>query len=201
MSRVITLFNTCMKNSTYLLSDFGTKLFVNGTIAVSVITFHPTPLSPHMSFIYLTLMLFGLYPLWLFTRFSDRCLTDSKIPLLYLWIENRFFLHLAWDIYEKLHKIAMCPFFEAVPSPMLLLRQLGIISAQRLCIIEDFHSFVSALIIDSVYWKGRKENNGVRWGQMEKYRQRRVKRREQPWMVVWGGEEAGEEAEVFINVV
>lgn len=48
---------------------------------------------------------------------------------------------------------------------MLLVRQPDTIFAQFLCNIEDFHSFISALIIDSVHGKGRKENNrasGVR---------------------------------------
>lgn len=58
-------------------------------------------------------------------------------------------------------KLPCALLFVAVPPQTLLVRQSGVISKQYLCIIEDFHSFLSALIIDSVYGKGRKENNGV----------------------------------------
>lgn len=52
--------------------------------------------------------------------------------------------------------------FVAVPPQRLLVTQLVIISAQYLCIIEDFHHFLSPLIMDSVYGMERKENNRER---------------------------------------
>lgn len=59
-------------------------------------------------------------------------------------------------------KLPYALLFVVVPPAMFHPTQLAIISAPCLCIIEDFHHFLSALIIDSVYGKERKENNRVR---------------------------------------